>query len=135
MTTTLEEQNASLRNAVLERLNGTPAESCCEGARCTPATPSGFKAADIEDSAAIRTLKAAIEAVRDRHKKYGPPCEHFGRTVALINAAFGTTFKTEDWPTIMMLDKIARSRGPWDHPDNDIDAIGYAACRTEVRDA
>jgi hypothetical protein len=36
MTTTLEEQNASLRNAVLERLNATPAESCCEGGRCQP---------------------------------------------------------------------------------------------------
>ena len=95
----------------------------------------GILAATLDDEApaAERLLLNALEAVRDRRAKYGPPRNHFAITVALINAAFGTKFKPEDWATIMQLDKIARSRGPADHPDNDIDGAGYAACRAECR--
>ena len=103
----------------------------------TPDVPAGWrthtlpKADDVSPSE--RLLLDAAAAVRDRRQKYGPPLEHFRITVALINAAFGTSFRPEDWATIMLLDKIARSRGPDDHHDNDIDAAGYAACRAECR--
>jgi hypothetical protein len=95
----------------------------------------GILAATPDDdvSPAERMLLDAAAAVRDRRRRYGPPRDHFQITVALINAAFGTNFRPEDWATIMQLDKIARSRGPSDHPDNNIDGAGYAACRAECR--
>jgi hypothetical protein len=95
----------------------------------------GIVAAPPDEDAppAEQLLLNALEAVRDRRRRYGPPKDHFSITVALINAAFGTTFKPQDWATIMQLDKIARSRGPADHPDNDVDGAGYAACRAECR--
>jgi hypothetical protein len=95
----------------------------------------GILAATPDDdvSPAERMLLDAAAAVRDRRRRYGPPKDHFTITVGLINAAFGTKFKPEDWATIMQLDKIARSRGPSDHPDNNIDGAGYAACRAECR--
>ena len=52
---------------------------------------------------AEQTLQGAIEAVRDRHTKYGPPREHFTRTAALVNAAFGTNFTPADWALVMVL--------------------------------
>lgn len=88
---------------------------------------------DEDVSPAERMLLDAAAAVRDRRRRYGPPKDHFTITVGLINAAFGTNFRPEDWATIMQLDKIARSRGPSDHPDNNIDGAGYAACRAECR--
>ena len=95
----------------------------------------GILAATPDDdvSPAERMLLDAAAAVRDRRRRYGPPRDHFQITVGLINAAFGTSFRPEDWATIMQLDKIARSRGPSDHPDNNIDGAGYAACRAECR--
>jgi hypothetical protein len=127
MTTTLEEQNASLRNAVLERLNGTPAESCCEGGAChvPPARAS--------ESVATRTLQRAVDTVRDRHTKYGPPTRHFARTAAMVNAAFGTGFTAADWALVMVLDKVARQMGPEATDDAAIDIAGYAACHEECR--
>lgn len=89
---------------------------------------------DEEAPPAERLLLNALEAVRDRRAKYGPPRDHFAITVGLINARYGTSFKPQDWATIMQLDKIARSAGPCDHPDNDVDGAGYAACRAEVRE-
>lgn len=95
----------------------------------------GILAATPDDdvSPSERMLLDAAAAVRDRRRRYGPPLDHFTITVNLINAAFGTAFKPEDWATMMQLDKIARSRGPADHPDNDVDGAGYAACRAECR--
>jgi hypothetical protein len=103
----------------------------------TPAMPLGRGViADGcgSETAAERLLLDALEAVRDRRGKYGPPQGHFSITVALVNAAFGTTFSERDWATIMVLDKIARSRGPADCRDNDVDLAGYAACRAECRE-
>ena len=86
-----------------------------------------------EESPAERLLLDALAAVRDRRKKYGPPQDHFAITVALVNAVFGTSFTTADWATVMQLDKIARSRGPGDCRDNNVDMAGYAACRDECQ--
>lgn len=85
------------------------------------------------ETPAERLLLDALDAVRDRRGKYGPPGNHFAITAALVNAAFGTSFTEMDWATIMVLDKIARSRGPMDCRDNDVDLAGYAACRAECR--
>jgi hypothetical protein len=84
---------------------------------------------------AEQTLRDAIAAVRDRHTKYGPPVEHFGRTASLVNAAFGTTFTSADWALVMVLDKIARQMGPAATDDAAIDIAGYAACHQECRRA
>ena len=82
---------------------------------------------------AEQTLQGAIEAVRDRHTKYGPPVEHFSRTASLVNAAFGTTFSASDWALVMVLDKVARLRGPTPTTDGGIDIAGYASCYEECR--
>lgn len=82
---------------------------------------------------AEQTLQGAIEAVRDRHTKYGPPREHFSRTAALVNAAFGTKFTPADWALVMVLDKVARLRGPTPTTDGGIDIAGYGSCYEECR--
>ena len=134
---------------MLERLNATPAddpklvgfspvptEGCCEGGRCQP---KGMSADEVierfapKTTVAERTLQAALDAVRDRHTKYGPPSEHFGRTAALVNAAFGTTFTASDWALVMVLDKVARLRGPTPTTDGGVDIAGYGGCYEEVR--
>lgn len=132
---TLDNVNAALRNAVEARLAATPAddpkmvgyvkESCCDGGRCQP------KAGKV--TPAEQTLHLALEAVRDRHSKYGPPTAHFGRTAALVNAAFGTNFTPADWALVMILDKVARQLGPEATDDSPIDIAGYAACHQECR--
>lgn len=81
---------------------------------------------------AEQLLQSALEAVRDRRAKYGPPTSHFTITVNLVNAAFGTTFTPADWAVIMVLDKIARHMGPNKTDDTPIDVAGYAACLAEV---
>lgn len=88
-----------------------------------------------EPTIARETLMDAIAAVDDRHRKYGPPTEHFERTASLVNAAFGTTFTAADWALVMVLDKIARQRGPGATDDAAIDIAGYAACHQECRRA
>ena len=82
---------------------------------------------------AEQTLHGAIEAVRDRHTKYGPPVEHFSRTAALVNGAFGTNFTASDWALVMVLDKVARLRGPTPTTDGGIDIAGYGGCYEECR--
>jgi hypothetical protein len=84
---------------------------------------------------AEQTLLQAIEAVRDRHGKYGPPVEHFARTAALVNAAFGTRFTATDWALVMVLDKISRQLGTAATDDGSVDIAGYAACFQECRAA
>ena len=84
---------------------------------------------------AEQTLHQAIEAVRDRHGKYGPPIEHFARTAAMVNAAFGTSFTAADWALVMVLDKVSRQRGTAATDDGAIDVCGYAACHQECRAA
>lgn len=86
-------------------------------------------------TAAHETLNHAIAAVLDRHQKYGPPTEHFARTAALVNAAFGTSFTAADWALVMVLDKVSRQRGPAATHDAAVDIAGYAACHQECRQA
>lgn len=84
---------------------------------------------------AVRLLETAKAAVLDRHRVYGPPQEHFARTVGMINSLFASVLRrpltTSDWARIMLLDKLARDLGPRPHPDNAVDLAGYAACLAE----
>jgi len=95
----------------------------------------------IEDSegppVAVQLLDAAKAAVLDRHRVYGPPQEHFQRTVGMVNSLFASVLRrpltTSDWARIMLLDKLARDLGPRPHPDNAVDLAGYAACLAECQ--
>lgn len=149
MTAALESANAALRSAVRERLDNTPKddpkmvgyspESCCEGQRLRGDSLLGESYAEWRPPAysqatvAEQTIQAALEAVRDRHGKYGPPAEHFSRTAALVNAAFGTSFSAADWALVMVLDKVARLRGPTPTTDGGVDIAGYGGCYEECR--
>ena len=135
-TSIMEESNAALRRAVQQRLDNTHRE---EPDVLRPVTkPRHLSETDDVSSqqpvtVAEQTLQGAIEAVRDRHTKYGPPVEHFSRTAALVNAAFGTTFTPADWALVMVLDKVARLRGPTPTTDGGIDIAGYGSCYEECR--
>lgn len=84
---------------------------------------------------AVQLLDKARAAVLNRHGIYGPPQEHFGRTVGMVNSLFSAVLRrpltTADWARIMLLDKLARDMGPQPHPDNPVDMAGYAACLAE----
>jgi len=99
----------------------------CDGDKPATATPA--------EELCHRT--AAV--IRDRRPKYGGPKNHFARTIGMVNAAFADVLKrplTEaDWATIMILDKIARFRGPSSTIDGPVDIAGYAACLFEVMDS
>lgn len=86
-------------------------------------------------SAAVTLLEEARAAVIDRHGKYGPPKEHFERTVGMINAAFAEVLRRPltpaDWALIMVLDKVSRHMGTARTSDTPIDLAGYAACLAE----
>ena len=87
---------------------------------------------------AEQLCEKTAEVIRDRRPKYGGPKHHFARTIGMVNAAFADVLKrplTEaDWATIMILDKIARFRGPGATIDGPVDIAGYAACMYEVMD-
>lgn len=87
---------------------------------------------------AEQLCEKTAEVIRDRRPKYGGPKHHFARTIGMVNAAFAEVLKrplTEaDWATIMILDKIARFRGPGATVDGPVDIAGYAACLYEVMD-
>lgn len=87
------------------------------------------------ESPAERVLREALAAVQDRRRKYGPPAEHFARTVGMINALFAHKLREpltpREWGQIMVLDKLARDQCQQQH-DNQVDAIGYTACTVEI---
>ena len=91
-----------------------------------------------EKTPAEQLCEKTAEVIRDRRPKYGGPRHHFARTIGMVNAAFADVLKrplTEaDWATIMILDKIARFRGPGATVDGPVDIAGYAACLYEVMD-
>lgn len=90
---------------------------------------------DTSGGAGEQLLRSAIEAIAARRPHYGPPAEHFARTIGAFNALFAHKLKeplaVTDWPIIMSLDKFARELGPQPHPDNGVDVVGYMACRAE----
>lgn len=88
---------------------------------------------------AEQLLEQAQATVRDRRRTYGPPTEHFRKTVGMLNAAFADVLRRPltmaDWAIIMTIDKIARHQGPNKSTDTPIDVAGYAACLAECEAA
>lgn len=86
--------------------------------------------------AAEKLLLEALDTIRQRRSCYGPPGDHFAKTVGMINAAFGSILKRPltqaDWAIFMVLDKVSRYCGPQKTTDGPIDLAGYAACLAEV---
>lgn len=82
-------------------------------------------------------LNECITIVKERGESYGPPTQHFGRTIRMINSLFAdrliVPLETGDWAVMMMLDKIARNQHEHQR-DNCLDIAGYAACMQEVAD-
>lgn len=81
-------------------------------------------------------LDQAGRVISQRRTTYGPPGEHFAKTVAAVNAIFGHKLRepltVADWAMIMILDKCARHQGAAKSSDTPIDLAGYAACLAEV---
>jgi hypothetical protein len=81
-------------------------------------------------------LEQTAATVRQRQATYGPPREHFARTVSAINAIFAYKLREPltmaDWAQIMILDKLARHQGPNKSDDTPLDMAGYAGCLYEV---
>jgi hypothetical protein len=83
-----------------------------------------------------RMLREAATVTEERGKTYGPPAEHFERTVraayALMPDLFARPPEPEDWGKLMCIDKLARD-AEVAKADNMIDLAGYAACVHECR--
>ena len=86
-------------------------------------------------SPAEQLLETAKKTIVARRGTYGPPRQHFARTVAAVTAIFSGKLKeplTEsDWAMIMILDKLARHQGTAKSADTPVDLAGYAACLHE----
>lgn len=109
---------------------------CCQGSRM----PTFIKFDDAgSPPPAEQLLEEARHTVRQRRSNYGPPTDHFEKTVGMINAAFAGVLRRpltpSDWAIIMTLDKIARHQGPAKTADTPIDLAGYAACLAECEQA
>ena len=90
---------------------------------------------DANPTTAEQLLATATATIKQRRGTYGPPREHFSRTVAAVNAIFAGKLReplTEaDWACIMILDKLARHQGAAKSIDTPVDLAGYAACLAE----
>jgi hypothetical protein len=90
-------------------------------------------------SPAEQLLEVAQATVRQRRATYGPPGEHFARTVAMVNGLLGDRLRSPltaaDWAQIMILDKLARHQGESKTADTTVDLAGYAACLAECEAA
>jgi hypothetical protein len=150
----LEQANNDLRRAVAERharqavapppvaeaACDVTAEDCCQGARFPTLTKvDQAPRPGSGETPAEQLLEQARQTVRQRRGTYGPPTDHFEKTVGMINAAFAGVLNRpltpSDWAIIMTLDKIARHQGPAKTADTPIDVAGYAACLAECEHA
>jgi hypothetical protein len=99
-------------------------------------TLEGKTMALMPETHAEALLQNAISTVKQRRSTYGPPAEHFAKTVAAVNAIFAAKLREPltvgDWAQIMILDKLARHQGASKSADTPIDLAGYAACLAEV---
>tara|TARA_R100000458_G_C8190881_1_gene184623 strand:- start:51 stop:338 length:288 start_codon:yes stop_codon:yes gene_type:complete len=81
-------------------------------------------------------LAKACQIVADRGDDYGPPSEHFARTIDAINSVFRDKLKEpftpSEWGMMMVIDKLAREQEVPKY-DNLLDIIGYAACVHQCR--
>ena len=89
----------------------------------------------LPETIAEQLLDTATRTIRQRRTTYGPPGEHFAKTVAAVNAIFSHKLRepltVADWAQIMILDKLARHQGAAKSADTPVDLAGYAACLAE----
>ena len=100
--------------------------------------PGVFDESVSGEPPAEQLLERAVNVIRQRRRSYGPPREHFAKTVAAINAIFGHKLRepltVADWAQVMILDKLARHQGTSKTADTPIDLAGYAACLAECEE-
>lgn len=70
-----------------------------------------------------------------RETTYGSPEDSFRTIAGLWGSYLGTDISPTDVAMLMVLLKVARSRGSARYADNYIDIAGYAACAGELIDA
>jgi hypothetical protein len=81
-------------------------------------------------------LLEAHDVVRGaRQSTYGTPAENLGRTAALWNAQFGTTFTASDVAIALALVKFARLAHSPDHRDSVVDTHGYLDAYWAIRES
>lgn len=81
-------------------------------------------------------LEKAEEIVTGaRESTYGSPEDCFSVIAGLWGSYLNTEISTTDVAMLMVLLKVARSRGNKRYADNYIDIAGYAACAGELVDA
>lgn len=68
----------------------------------------------------------------ERQDAYGTPEDSFGRIADLWSAYLGAKISSEDVAHMMVLLKIARTKGQEYHVDNYVDICGYAALAAEM---
>lgn len=93
-----------------------------------------LKAATSRSESAPVFLYDAARVVAERRSAYGPPTSHFAKTIALVNVLLRHKLREplsiEDWPQIMICDKLAREQSSHKQ-DNLTDIAGYTACWSE----
>lgn len=128
---------ASARRFLYKLLNpeatpGVPSAVRMEARRISKHFPLLDDSPAAISSPRARMLEEVVAITKERGFYYGPPREHFARTIGMINALYGTTFEPADWAKFMILDKLARD-SERAKDDNARDIAGYAGCLFEVR--
>lgn len=81
-------------------------------------------------------LEKAADIVNGaRQETYGNPEDCFATIAGLWGYYLGVSLSSSDVAMLMVLLKVARSRGRRDYADNYVDIAGYAACAGELTDA
>lgn len=70
-----------------------------------------------------------------RQETYGNPEDCFATIAGLWGSYLGKDISPSDVAMLMILLKVARSRGRKDYADNYVDIAGYAACAGELTNA
>lgn len=81
-------------------------------------------------------LQKAEEIVKGaRQQAYGNPEDCFTSIANLWGSYLNMSLSTTDVAMLMVLLKVARTKGRMGYADNYIDIAGYAACAGELSDA
>lgn len=70
-----------------------------------------------------------------RQTTYGTPEDSFTTIAGLWGSYLGKDLSPKDVAMLMVLLKVARSKGDAGYSDNYVDIAGYAACAGELTDA
>lgn len=70
-----------------------------------------------------------------RQNTYGSPEDCFASIAGMWGSYLGISLSPSDVAMLMVLLKVARTKGRRDYADNYIDIAGYAACAGELTNA